>query len=65
DELTEFWTMIKKTKEKNLYALYGVYIEKCAKDLGFHELLNQTIYEPIEFIDAKNIILKLQHMGTP
>ncbi|CAG8829625.1 36474_t:CDS:2, partial [Gigaspora margarita] len=53
-----------KTKDTNKYALYGVYIENCAKDLGFYDLLNQAIYEPIEFINAKNIILKLQHMDV-
>ncbi|CAG8746636.1 26028_t:CDS:2, partial [Gigaspora margarita] len=60
----EFWDMIKKTKDTNSYALYGVYIENCVKDLGFYDLLNQAIYEPIEFINAKNIILKLQHMDV-
>ncbi|CAG8439936.1 8604_t:CDS:2 [Cetraspora pellucida] len=58
DELNEFWNMVKNTKETNLYALYGVYVENCAKNLGFYDLLNQTIYDPIEFIKAKNIISK-------
>ena len=59
NELSEFWNMIKKIKETNLYTLYSVYIEYCVKNLGFYDLLNQTIYEPIEFITAKNIILKV------
>ncbi|CAG8839778.1 14782_t:CDS:2, partial [Gigaspora margarita] len=59
-----FWNMIKKTKDTNLYVLYAIYIENCAKNLGFYDLLSQTIYEPIEFINAKNRILKLQHMDV-
>ncbi|CAG8604245.1 38804_t:CDS:2 [Gigaspora margarita] len=62
--VSEFWNMIMKTKDTNKYALYGIYIKNCAKDLGFYDLLNQAIYEPIEFINAKNIILKLQHMDV-
>ncbi|CAG8852358.1 13701_t:CDS:1, partial [Racocetra persica] len=48
--------LIKTTQDHNTYLQYGVYIESCAKRLGWHEVLDYTLYEPLELIEAKKRI---------
>ncbi|CAG8857601.1 10682_t:CDS:1, partial [Gigaspora margarita] len=55
-ELLTLIDLIKTTQNHNTYIQYGVYIESCAKRLGWHEVLDCTLYEPLELIEAKKRI---------
>ncbi|CAG8804698.1 27684_t:CDS:2 [Gigaspora margarita] len=52
-ELQTLIDFIKTTQNYNTYVQYGIYIESCAKRLGWHEVLNCKLYEPLELIEAK------------
>ncbi|CAG8677294.1 21872_t:CDS:2 [Dentiscutata erythropus] len=52
-ELQTLIDLIKTTQNNNTYVQYSVYIESCAKRLGWHEVLDCTLYELLELIEAK------------
>ncbi|CAG8654901.1 35969_t:CDS:2, partial [Racocetra persica] len=55
-ELQTLIDLIKTTQDHNTYLQYSVYIESCAKRLGWHEVLDYILYEPLELIEAKKRI---------
>ncbi|CAG8466028.1 25168_t:CDS:2 [Gigaspora margarita] len=63
-ELQTLIDLIKTTQNHNTYVQYGVYIESCAKRLGWHEVLDCTLYEPLELIEAKKRIINLKFMNV-
>ncbi|KAF0501889.1 hypothetical protein F8M41_019881 [Gigaspora margarita] len=56
--------LIETTQKTHSYVQFGVYVEKCAKKLKWYEILNSTLYEPLEFVNAKMRILNLQFMDV-
>lgn len=59
NEIKAFWDIIRETQNKKTYAKYGVFIEKAAKMIGWHDVLYSLIYQPIERTNALNKILKV------
>ncbi|CAG8604112.1 18_t:CDS:2, partial [Gigaspora rosea] len=55
---------MEETQRKNSYVKYGRYIEDCAKNLGWHELLNTLIYDPLRIVETKNRIINLQYKNV-
>ncbi|CAG8745065.1 12135_t:CDS:2, partial [Gigaspora rosea] len=63
-ELQTLIDFIKTTQNHKTYVQYGVYIESCAKRLGWHEVLDSKLYEPLELIEAKKRITNLKFIDV-
>ncbi|CAG8673608.1 7250_t:CDS:2, partial [Dentiscutata heterogama] len=64
NELKILINIIEETQSKNSYVKYGRYIEDCAKNLGWHELLCDSVYDPLRLVEAKNQIINLQYKNV-
>ncbi|CAG8497483.1 25028_t:CDS:2, partial [Cetraspora pellucida] len=53
---------IEAAQKRHLYVPYGVYLETCAKELGWFEVLSRSLYEPLDLIESKTRILNLSSM---
>ncbi|CAG8553397.1 21847_t:CDS:2 [Gigaspora rosea] len=62
-ELQVLIDLVKTTQNDNTYVQYGVYIKSCAKRLGWQEVLDCTLYEPLELIEAKKRITNLKFIS--
>ncbi|RIB15882.1 hypothetical protein C2G38_2191408 [Gigaspora rosea] len=62
-ELQVLIDLNKTTQNDNTYVQYGVYIKSCAKRLGWQEVLDCTLYEPLELIEAKKRITNLKFIS--
>ncbi|CAG8854859.1 11215_t:CDS:1, partial [Gigaspora margarita] len=49
--------IIKETQYNNSYIKYSKYVEDRAKELGWQELLNTSVYNPLRTLEAKNRII--------